>query len=71
VTIPLASRTRTLAELPMFMVWHQRYQQDPAHRWIRAQLESAPGSSPGPDIVRPLPESLPRAKPLVAPRQPR
>lgn len=23
--IPLASRTRTLAELPMFMVWHQRY----------------------------------------------
>jgi len=40
VRIPLASRTRTLAELPMFMVWHQRYQKDPAHRWIRAQLES-------------------------------
>lgn len=40
VPIPLASRTRTLAELPMFMVWHQRYQKDPAHRWIRAQLES-------------------------------
>ena len=39
--IPLASRTRTLAELPMFMVWHQRYQKDPAHGWIRAQLESA------------------------------
>jgi DNA-binding transcriptional LysR family regulator len=38
--IPLASRTRTLAELPMFMVWHQRYQKDPAHRWIRAQLET-------------------------------
>ncbi|MCG2671337.1 LysR family transcriptional regulator [Bradyrhizobium sp. GCM10023182] len=37
--IPLASRTRTLAELPMFMVWHQRYQKDPAHRWIRTQLE--------------------------------
>ena len=34
--IPLASRTKTLAELPMFMVWHQRYQKDPAHRWIRA-----------------------------------
>lgn len=40
VPIPLASRTRTLAELPMFMVWHQRYQKDPAHRWIRAQLET-------------------------------
>jgi hypothetical protein len=25
----------------MFMVWHQRYQQDPAHRWIRHQLEAA------------------------------
>lgn len=37
--IPLASRTRTLAELPMFMVWHQRYQKDPAHRWVRNQLE--------------------------------
>jgi hypothetical protein len=36
----LASRTRTLAELPMFMVWHQRYQKDPAHRWIRSQLET-------------------------------
>jgi DNA-binding transcriptional LysR family regulator len=39
--IPLTSRANTLAELPMFMVWHQRYQQDPAHRWIRNQLESA------------------------------
>jgi DNA-binding transcriptional LysR family regulator len=38
--IPLAARTRALAELPMFMVWHQRYQKDPAHRWIRAQLEA-------------------------------
>ena len=38
--IPLASRTRTLAELPMFMVWHQRYQKDPAHRWVRSQLEA-------------------------------
>ena len=39
--IPLTSRANTLAELPMFMVWHQRYQQDPAHRWIRNQLEAA------------------------------
>ena len=38
--IPLASRTRTLAELPMFMVWHKRYQKDPAHSWVRSQLEA-------------------------------
>jgi DNA-binding transcriptional LysR family regulator len=50
VRIPLASRTRTLAELPMFMVWHQRYQKDPAHRWIRSQLETvaATASHPAP-----------------------
>lgn len=41
VRIPLTPRANTLAELPMFMVWHQRYQQDPAHRWIRNQLEVA------------------------------
>ena len=40
VRIPLTGRARTMVELPMFMVWHQRYQKDPAHRWIRAQLES-------------------------------
>ncbi len=38
--IPLASRTRTLADLPMYMVWHQRFQKDPAHRWVRSQLET-------------------------------
>ncbi len=26
--------------MPMFMVWHARYQQDPAQRWLRAQLEA-------------------------------
>ncbi|MBE7941597.1 MULTISPECIES: LysR family transcriptional regulator [Ramlibacter] len=25
--------------LPMYAVWHARYQQDPAHRWLRAQLD--------------------------------
>lgn len=40
VRIPLAPRRRTLAELPMFMVWHQRYQKDQAHRWIRSQLDT-------------------------------
>jgi DNA-binding transcriptional LysR family regulator len=26
--------------MPMFMVWHLRHQQDPAHRWLRGQLEA-------------------------------
>ncbi len=25
--------------LPMYAIWHARYQQDAAHRWLRAQLE--------------------------------
>jgi DNA-binding transcriptional LysR family regulator len=38
--IPLPSRAGALAKLPMFMVWHQRYQKDPAHLWLRDQLEA-------------------------------
>lgn len=26
--------------LPVYMVWHLRHQQDPAHRWLREQLET-------------------------------
>jgi DNA-binding transcriptional LysR family regulator len=33
---PLACPT-----MPMYAIWHQRYQQDPAHRWLRAQLDEA------------------------------
>ena len=25
--------------LPMYMIWHLRHQQDPAHRWLRSQLQ--------------------------------
>ena len=25
--------------LPMYLIWHARYQQDAAHRWLRAQIE--------------------------------
>lgn len=28
----------TCPALPMYAIWHVRYQQDPAHRWLRAQL---------------------------------
>jgi hypothetical protein len=24
----------------MYLIWHMRYQQDAAHRWLRAQLEA-------------------------------
>jgi DNA-binding transcriptional LysR family regulator len=28
-------------EMPMYAIWHVRHQQDPVHRWLRAQLFSA------------------------------
>jgi DNA-binding transcriptional LysR family regulator len=30
----------TCPSMPMYMIWHTRYQQDAAHRWLRAQLEA-------------------------------
>ena len=35
VPVPLHCPT-----MPMYMVWHMRYQHDPAHRWLRAELEA-------------------------------
>ncbi|WP_146870755.1 LysR family transcriptional regulator [Acidovorax delafieldii] len=26
-------------DMPMYLIWHARYQQDAAHRWLRAQLQ--------------------------------
>ncbi len=26
--------------LPMYMIWHMRHQHDPAHRWLRGELEA-------------------------------
>lgn len=26
--------------MPMYMIWHMRYQLDPAHRWLRGELEA-------------------------------
>ncbi len=39
VRIPLPARAGALGKLPMFMVWHQRFQKDPAHIWLRDELE--------------------------------
>lgn len=42
VSIPLeADGSRGLAALPMYMAWHQRFQADPAHIWLRDELERA------------------------------
>jgi len=30
----------TCPSMPMYMIWHTRYQQDASHRWLRAQLEA-------------------------------
>ncbi len=30
----------TCPTMPMYLIWHMRYQQDAAHRWLRAQLEA-------------------------------
>ena len=32
-------------ELAMYMIWHARYQQDPAHSWLREQLQACVGPS--------------------------
>ncbi|OOG58130.1 LysR family transcriptional regulator [Polaromonas sp. C04] len=34
--------------LPMYMIWHVRYQHDAAHRWLRDQLEAVVGAAAAP-----------------------
>ncbi|MEO7161212.1 MAG: hypothetical protein ABJA84_05725 [Polaromonas sp.] len=34
---------RPLPGMPMYAIWDVRYQQDAAHRWLRAQLEAVVG----------------------------
>lgn len=33
--------------LPMYLIWHARYQQDAAHRWLRGALEAGVGPALG------------------------
>jgi DNA-binding transcriptional LysR family regulator len=37
--LPLDTLARGTIDLPIYMCWHQRYQHDPSHRWLRDQLE--------------------------------
>ena len=41
--------------MPMYMIWHMRHQHEPAHRWLRAELEAV------------VPEALKRVEPGTAP----
>ncbi|HAI30625.1 MAG TPA: LysR family transcriptional regulator, partial [Thalassospira sp.] len=37
--MPVTELKEGTLDLPIFMCWHQRYQHDPSHRWLRDQLE--------------------------------
>ena len=39
VPMPLDTLAAGTIDLPIYMCWHQRYQHDPSHRWLRSQLE--------------------------------
>lgn len=39
--LPFEAPLRRQGELPMYMAWHQRYQRDPAHAWLRGLVEKA------------------------------
>lgn len=39
--------------MPMYAIWHLRHQHDPAHKWLRAQLEAGVGPAlAGADVKR-------------------
>ncbi|HMW24898.1 MAG TPA: LysR family transcriptional regulator [Burkholderiaceae bacterium] len=44
--------------MPMYLVWHQRLQDDPVHRWLRAHIEAvvADAGLRGPDAAPPTPQ---------------
>ncbi|MBX2832670.1 MAG: LysR family transcriptional regulator [Rhodospirillales bacterium] len=37
--VPVTSLKPGTIDLPIYMCWHQRYQHDPSHQWLREQLE--------------------------------
>jgi DNA-binding transcriptional LysR family regulator len=41
VRIPLPPSANPIVELPMYMVWHQRFQKDSAHTWLRDELKKS------------------------------
>ena len=39
--------------MPMYMIWHRRHQHDPAHRWLRGELEAVVAPALGQSINPP------------------
>ncbi|MFE2873417.1 LysR substrate-binding domain-containing protein [Embleya sp. NPDC059259] len=39
----------TTPAVPIHLAWHQRYDNDPAHAWLRAEVRSAPHHACNPD----------------------
>jgi len=37
--VPITTLKPGTIDLPIYMCWHQRYQHDPSHQWLREQLE--------------------------------
>jgi DNA-binding transcriptional LysR family regulator len=37
--------------MPMFAVWHRRHHEDPAHRWVRAELDAVLAALPPPPTL--------------------
>jgi DNA-binding transcriptional LysR family regulator len=36
--------------MPMYLIWHRRHQLDPAHQWLRGELEAVAGLRPDPGL---------------------
>jgi DNA-binding transcriptional LysR family regulator len=49
--IPLKT-TGELTKLPMYLAWHQRFQNDPAHQWLRNELERTVQEIAGTHAIR-------------------
>jgi DNA-binding transcriptional LysR family regulator len=42
-------------DMPMYMIWHRRHQLDPAHLWLRGELEAVARLKPDPGLSAPVP----------------
>ncbi|MHC8495279.1 LysR family transcriptional regulator [Thalassospira sp. SM2505] len=54
--VPLSTLRAGTIDLPIYMCWHQRYQHDPSHRWLRNQLEDVVAAKLRTPTKRPLPQ---------------
>ena len=62
-SMPLSNLKDGTLDLPIFMCWHQRYQHDPSHRWLREQLEDVAATRLRMPTKRPVSQSTSHAHP--------